>query len=184
MNVIETELEGLKVIEPNVFDDQRGYFFESYNRKVFVEQGIDQGFVQDNEAQSIRGVLRGLHYQLPPHAQAKLVRVIRGSVFDVAVDLRPDSKTYGQWKGIQLSSENKRQFLVPRGFAHGYLVLSEEAIFAYKCDGYYAPDYEAGLRYDDPHLNIDWPLPGDEIILSDKDRQLPAFGEHTSFTTS
>lgn len=183
MEVQNTEISGLQIIKPAVFEDHRGYFFESYNRKKLLAKGIEQEFIQDNEARSERGVLRGLHYQYPPHGQAKLVRVVHGSVFDVAVDIRPHSDTCGQWKGIFLSGENKKQFLVPRGFAHGYLVLSEEAVFAYKCDGYYAPDYEGGIRYDDPSLDIEWPLPEDEINLSEKDGQLPSFGAHKPFAT-
>ena len=184
MEVTDTEIPGLRIIEPRIHEDERGYFFESYNRREFEGASIDHRFVQDNEARSVKGVLRGLHYQCPPHGQAKLVRVIRGTVFDVAVDIRPESETYGRWKGIHLSGENKRQFLVPRGFAHGYLVLSGEAVFAYKCDGYYAPEAEGGIRFDDPTLAIDWPLPEEEIILSDKDRNLPKLGEHKSYSNA
>lgn len=173
-----TPIADLIVFEPTVFGDDRGYFFESYQLMRFHEGGIHTTFVQDNEAFSSRGIIRGLHYQTPPYAQAKLVRVIQGEVLDVAVDLRPQSPTYGQHFSIRLSGENKKQLFVPRGFAHGYSVLSETAVFCYKCDNYYAPEHEGGIRYDDPTLNIDWQLPADNRRLSEKDLALPLFGKH------
>ncbi len=169
----ETPFEGLKIFEPRRFEDERGYFYESYNRKLFEDNGIDAVFVQDNQAFSQRGTLRGLHFQRPPHAQAKLVRVVKGEVLDIAVDLRKEQPTFGHWFGIRLSEENHKQLYLPRGFAHGYLVLSEAALFLYKCDNYYAPEYEAGIRYDDPHLNINWEFPSEQFIVSEKDRSLP-----------
>lgn len=181
MPFIETEFPGLVIYEPSIFKDDRGYFFESYNLKTLEKGGIQTQFVQDNQARSTFGVLRGLHYQLPPFAQAKLVRVIQGEVLDVVVDLRPSSPTYGKWYSIRLSAENKRQFFVPRGFAHGYLVLSETAEFFYKCDNYYSRAHEGGLRYDDPHLNIDWEIDLNQVVLSDKDKKLPFIGEHKKF---
>ncbi len=165
-----TSLPGLIVFEPQVWEDDRGYFFESYNQRLFAAHGIDAVFVQDNQARSAQGVLRGLHYQVGDYAQAKLVRVIEGAVFDVAVDMRPDSPTYGKWFGLTLSAENRRQLFVPRGFAHGYLVLSEAATFAYKCDNFYSREHERGLRYDDPALGIEWPAVAGEYVLSEKDR--------------
>ncbi|MCC6462815.1 MAG: dTDP-4-dehydrorhamnose 3,5-epimerase [Saprospiraceae bacterium] len=178
MAVVQTAIPGLLVYEPQVFHDERGYFFESYNRRVWAEAGVDCEFVQANQARSTRGVLRGLHYQTGAHAQAKLVRVVEGEVVDVAVDLREDSPTYGQWFSIHLSAENKRQLLVPRGFAHGYVVLSETAEFVYKCDNYYSKAHEGGIRYDDPSLNIDWGFDLSKVIVSAKDLELPAFGQH------
>lgn len=176
-----TGLDGLILFTPRVWEDQRGYFFESYNQRLFREQaGIDAAFVQDNEARSERGVLRGLHYQRGEAAQAKLVRVTEGSVFDVAVDLRPSSPTCGQSYGVLLSAENRRQLFVPRGFAHGYLVMSDTATFVYKCDNFYYPEAEAGLRYDDPALAIDWPDPGTELILSERDLAWPALDQSLS----
>ncbi len=170
-----TPIEGLLIFEPTVWADARGYFFESYNQRTFADAGIHAHFVQDNQARSSYGVLRGLHWQEYPHAQAKLVRVIEGAVFDVAVDLRPASPTFGQWFGIELSAENKRQLFIPRDFAHGYVVISPIAEFCYKCDNYYAKSHEAGIRYDDPQLNIAWPVPAKNIILSEKDCALPSF---------
>ena len=154
---------------PRVFGDERGYFFESYNERAFIEGGIEAKFVQDNQARSTRGVLRGMHYQTGEFAQSKLVRVIEGEVFDVAVDLRPDSPTLHQWFGIHLSGENQKQLFVPRGFAHGYLVLSETAVFAYKCDNFYAKHAEGGLRYDDPAIGIEWPEVGGEYVVAERD---------------
>ncbi|MBI9059266.1 dTDP-4-dehydrorhamnose 3,5-epimerase [Labilibaculum sp. DW002] len=177
MDIIKTKIPDLLIIKPKVFEDERGYFFESYNERVFHEKGIDLEFVQDNESKSGYGVIRGLHYQLAPYSQTKLVRVIEGKVFDVAVDLRQDSPTYGQWSGIELSAENKIQFLVPKGFAHGFSVLSKSATFIYKCDNLYNQEAERGIAYNDPSLNIDWRIqPGKEII-SPKDRVLPNFRE-------
>ena len=173
-----TSIEGLRIFEPRIFGDERGYFYEVYNAATWKEAGVADDFVQDNQAYSGRGVLRGLHYQRGEAAQAKLVRVIEGEVLDVAVDLRPDSPTYGKHHSILLSGENKLQFYVPRGFAHGYVVLSETALFAYKCDNFYAPSTEGGVRWDDPALGIDWRIDAGEVQLSEKDEVLPAFGEH------
>lgn len=164
-----TPIPGLLIFEPKVFGDERGYFFESFNEKTFREAGIDCNFVQDNQAKSTKGVLRGLHYQTGDAAQAKLVRVLSGEVFDVAVDLRSDSPTKGQWFGLYLSGENQRQLYVPRGFAHGYLVTSEEALFAYKCDNYYDPSAEGGLRYDDAKIGIEWPTIEQPYTIAQRD---------------
>ncbi|SHI39499.1 dTDP-4-dehydrorhamnose 3,5-epimerase [Flavobacterium terrae] len=174
MNFIETNLKGCFIIEPKVFHDERGYFMESFNQQVF-NKGIGQEvtFVQDNQSYSSRGVLRGLHYQCREHAQAKLVRVLEGEVLDVAVDLRPDSETYGQSYSILLSEENKKLFYIPRGFAHGFIVLSEKATFFYKCDNFYNKESEGGLIYNDPSLAIDWGIPENELIISEKDKVLP-----------
>ena len=173
MKVIETEIEGVFILEPRVFGDDRGYFFESFSLKHFEEKVSKTVFVQDNESKSKYGVLRGLHYQLPPYTQAKLVRVVKGRVLDVAVDIRKGSPTFGKYVAVELSEENKLQFFLPKGFAHGFAVLSEEAIFQYKCDEYYAPDYEGAICYDDPDLGIDWKLPLKDIILSEKDKKHP-----------
>lgn len=178
MPILETPISGLFVFEPRVFADERGYFFESYNQHTWAEAGVTNVFVQDNQARSTRGVLRGLHYQTGDTAQAKLVRVTEGEVLDVAVDLRPGSPTLGQWYSILLSAENKRQLFVPRGFAHGYVVLSETAEFFYKCDNFYAKSREGGLRYDDPSLAIDWQFDLSKVIVSEKDLELPFFGQH------
>jgi len=175
MKVIETAIPEVKIIEPRIFEDERGYFFESFNEKEFKEKVCDTTFIQDNEAKSSYGVLRGLHYQKPPYAQAKLVRVIKGEVLDVAVDIRKESPTFKQWVSVILSEENKRQLFVPRGFAHGYVVLSEEAIFAYKVDNRYAPNSEGGIMYDDKALNIDWQICSSDVILSAKDRRNNVF---------
>lgn len=178
MNIIETKIKDLLILEPKVFGDERGYFFESYTKKVFddlVETKYD--FVQDNESKSSYGVLRGLHYQIAPYSQAKLVRVLQGRVYDVAVDIRKDSPTYGEWVGVELSSENKKQFLIPKGFAHGFCVLSEAATFAYKCDEYYYPEAERGIVYNDPTLGIDWKVKDGDILVSDKDRILPELAD-------
>lgn len=176
-----TPIDGLFVFEPRVFSDERGYFFESYNRQHWEAEGLDVAFVQDNQARSTRGVLRGLHYQTGPMAQAKLVRVVEGEVLDVVVDIRENSATYGQWYSIRLSADNKLQLFVPRGFAHGYLVLSETAEFVYKCDNFYSKAHEGGLRYDDPQLQIDWQFDLQKILVSEKDLVLPFFGEHVKF---
>ena len=173
MKVIDTEIEGLVILEPQVFGDDRGYFFESFSLKRFEEKVSKTVFVQDNESKSKYGVLRGLHYQLPPYTQAKLVRVVKGRVLDVAVDIRKGSPTFGKHVAVELSEENKLQFFLPKGFAHGFAVLSEEAIFQYKCEEYYAPDHEGAIRYDDPELGIDWKLPVEDIILSEKDKKHP-----------
>ncbi|MGQ8338289.1 dTDP-4-dehydrorhamnose 3,5-epimerase [Sunxiuqinia sp. A32] len=175
MKVTETQIEDLLVVEPSVFQDERGYFFESFNVKSLIESGIDSVFVQDNESKSSSGVVRGLHYQIAPYAQAKLVRVIDGVVWDVAVDLRKGSATFGKWFGIELSGENKKQLYIPRGFAHGFSVLSKTAIFAYKCDGYYQQNAERGIIYNDPVLNIDWKIENENPTISEKDRRLPSF---------
>ena len=175
MNFIKTEIEGVYIIEPKVFGDNRGYFFESYNEKEFKKNGLDYTFVQDNQSKSKKGVLRGLHFQ-KTYPQAKLVRVLEGEVFDVAVDLRKDSKTYGKWVGVILSSENKRQFMIPRGFAHGFVVLSESATFTYKCDEFYHPEDEGGLMWNDEDINIEWPYEG-EVLLSEKDKNHPSLKE-------
>ena len=170
----ETKLKGCFIIEPQVFDDERGYFFESFNQKNFneiVNQNIN--FVQDNESFSSKGVLRGLHYQIGVYAQAKLVRVIKGSVLDVAVDVRKESSTYKQYISIELTGQNKKQLFIPRGFAHGFIVLSNTAIFSYKCDNFYKKGYEGGIIYNDKDLNIDWKLDEEEFIVSEKDLQLP-----------
>ncbi len=174
-----THIKDLIIFEPRIWEDDRGYFFESYNERTFETAGIFARFVQDNQAKSVKGVLRGLHYQTGEFAQAKLVRVIAGEVLDVVVDLRQDSETYGEWYSIRLSAENKKQLFVPRGFAHGYVVLSNTAEFAYKCDNFYSRAHEGGIIYNDPTLNIDWELEGMEFIVSDKDLALPKFGEHS-----
>lgn len=171
----ETGISGLCVIKPTIFDDNRGYFFESYNANDFKEIGIDTIFVQDNQSKSSKGVLRGLHYQIN-HPQAKLVRVIKGEVYDVAVDLRPESSTYGQYYGVVLSAENKLQFFIPRGFAHGFLVLSDEAEFVYKCDDFYHPNDEGGIIWNDADINISWPF-SKNLIQSDKDQKWPTLAE-------
>lgn len=171
MNFIKTELSGVVIVEPRVFEDARGYFFESYNEAEFIKNGIPNKFVQDNQSKSSYGVVRGLHCQLGEFAQAKLVRVLSGRVLDVAVDIRPNSPTFGKYIAVELSDENKRQLFIPRGFLHGFSVLSETAVFAYKCDNLYAPQAEFGIRFDDPDIGVDWKIPADKIITSEKDRQ-------------
>lgn len=171
MPFLETPIADLYLFEPQVWADERGYFFESYNQATFAKQGLDYHFIQDNEAKSIRGVLRGLHFQRGAASQAKLVRVTAGEVYDVAVDMRPGSATYGQWFGAYLSAENKLQMLVPRGFAHGYLVTSEVAVFNYKCDNLYDKAAEGGIMYNDPAIGVEWPVLEVPYQLSDKDRQ-------------
>lgn len=170
MKIIKTKLDGVVIIEPKVFSDDRGYFFESFSQKRFEEEVCKTVFVQDNESKSSYGVLRGLHFQKPPFAQSKLVRVVKGKVLDVAVDIRKGSPTFGQYVSVELSEENKRQFFVPRGFAHGFSVLSEEAIFQYKCDNYYAPESEGAIIWNDTEIRIDWKLPKNDIVLSAKDQ--------------
>ncbi len=177
MQISKTEIEGLLIIEPRVFEDQRGYFFESYNERVYKDGGLDLHFIQDNQSRSGYGVIRALHYQLQPRAQTKLVRVLEGKIWDVAVDLRKGSSTYMQWEGIELSAENRTQLLIPKGFAHGFSVLSETAVVLYKCDDFYAPDYEAGIRYDDKDIGVDWKIESDRRILSPRDLDLPPFGK-------
>lgn len=175
-NFIKTEIEGVYIIEPKVFGDHRGYFMETYSERDFFEAGLNYKFVQDNQSKSKKGVLRGLHFQ-KKHPQAKLVRVIKGEVFDVAVDLRKGSKTYGKWVGVLLSEENKRQFMIPRGFAHGFLVVSDEAEFTYKCDEFYHPEDEGGIMWNDPDVGVKWPSIDGEILLSEKDTKHPSFKE-------
>lgn len=170
-----TDIEGLLVVTPRVFTDDRGYFFESYNQQRLVEYGLDHDFVQDNESRSQRGVVRGLHFQIGDAAQTKLVRVVSGRIFDVAVDLRENSLTYGKWFGLELSGENKRQLLIPRGFAHGFSALTDRVIVAYKCDNYYDPTAERGIRFDDPDLNIDWQLDKTRPIVAERDLAFPSF---------
>ncbi|MDD4371491.1 MAG: dTDP-4-dehydrorhamnose 3,5-epimerase [Anaerostipes sp.] len=171
IKVTPCNIEGLYVIEPSVFGDERGYFMETYNQNDMKEAGLDMVFVQDNQSMSTKGVLRGLHYQ-KEHPQGKLVRVVRGTVFDVAVDLRWDSETYGKWFGVELSDENKKQFYISEGFAHGFIVLSDEAEFCYKCTDFYHPGDEGGLAWNDEEIGIDWPIPeGMELIISEKDQK-------------
>ncbi|MGL4853619.1 MAG: dTDP-4-dehydrorhamnose 3,5-epimerase [Phocaeicola sp.] len=179
MKVIETALEGVVIIEPRVFTDERGYFFESFSARGFNEQVREVKFVQDNESKSSYGVLRGLHFQRPPHAQSKLVRVVKGAVLDVAVDIRQGSPTYGQHVAVELTEANKRQLFIPRGFAHGFVVLSEEVIFQYKCDNFYAPECEGAVRWNDPALGIDWQVPMEKVVLSGKDQVSPLLSELT-----
>ena len=176
MNIIKTPIEGLLVIEPQVFKDARGYFVETYNEQRYREAGIEAQFVQDNQSCSSYGVVRGLHFQRPPYSQAKLVCCTVGRVLDVAVDLRKGSPTFGKWYSVELSEDNKRQFFIPRGFAHGFSVLSNQAIFTYKCDNLYHPESERGMKFDDPALGISWPDIGCEPILSPKDRLHPPLG--------
>lgn len=179
MKVTPTNIPDVIILEPTFFGDQRGYFIESYNQQKFPKEYRHINFVQDNESKSSKGVLRGLHYQLPPFAQAKLVRVIEGKVLDIAVDIRKGSPTFGKHVSMELSGENKKQLLVPRGFAHGFVVLSETAIFSYKCDNYYNIESERGIAFDDSTLNIDWLLNSENLILSDKDKVQPLFKETT-----
>ena len=177
MNYIQTEIDGPQIIEPRVFGDRRGYFFESFSMRDFAAHAGDVEFVQDNESFSAkRGVLRGLHFQKGDKAQAKLIRVVRGRVLDVAVDIRPGSPTFGKYVSVELSGENKRQFFIPRGFAHGFLVLENDTVFVYKCDNYYAPEAEGSYRWNDPYFGIDWGVSPEEVILSDKDAEAPFFG--------
>lgn len=172
----ETKLKGCFILEPKVFRDQRGYFIESFNKETFKRlTGITSNFVQDNESNSSKGVLRGLHFQRGEYAQAKLVRVVRGSVLDVAVDIRPNSETFGQHVSVLLSGKNKKQLYIPKGFAHGFVVLEDNTIFSYKCDNYYNKNAESGIMYNDLDLQIDWRLPKEDLILSDKDLKLPGF---------
>lgn len=175
MNVTPTKFEGLVIIEPSIWKDDRGYFYESYNQVTWQEHLPETTFVQDNQAASTRGVLRGLHFQKGAHAQAKLVRVTHGEVQDVVVDLRKNQPTYGKWFSIRLSAANHRQLFVPRGFAHGYLTISQKAIFQYKCDNFYNKAAEDGIKYDDPTLGIEWALESAQFIISPKDQQLPHF---------
>ncbi|AQR93892.1 dTDP-4-dehydrorhamnose 3,5-epimerase [Clostridium saccharoperbutylacetonicum] len=174
---IKSEIDGAYIVEPKVFGDERGYFMEVYNEEAFKEAGLNMTFVQDNESKSSKGVLRGLHFQRK-HSQGKLVRVTKGEVFDVAVDLRIGSETYGKWEAVILSDENKKQFYIPKGFAHGFLVLSEEAVFNYKCTDFYAAEYDSGVMWNDPDIDIKWPLDRiQNIILSEKDKKHPSLKE-------
>ena len=181
ITVTKCDIEGLYIIEPQVFPDSRGYFFESYNEEAFHAAGLDMKFVQDNQSKSTKGVLRGCHFQ-KTHPQGKLVRVISGSVYDVAVDMRKNSPTLGKWFGVELTGENNKMFYIPEGFAHGFLVLSDEAVFTYKCTDFYAPGDEGGMKWDDPEVGIKWPLTEDmKVLLSDKDQVLPAFKDAYKF---
>jgi len=174
IEVVKTEIPGVLIIEPKVFGDDRGYFMESFNAREFAEKtGIDITFVQDNESKSRFGVLRGLHFQLPPFTQSKLVRVVKGKVIDVAVDIRKGSPTYGKYVACEMTEENKRQFFVPKGFAHGFCVLSEEAIFQYKCDEFYHPEAEGAIAWNDPDIAIQWPVEAENVVLSEKDKHHP-----------
>jgi len=173
MSFTKTNIPGVVIFEPRVFEDSRGYFFESYNAQVFKDAGIMQPFVQDNQSRSSKGVLRGLHYQKDPMAQAKLVRVTSGEVLDIAVDIRKGSPTYGKYASVILTAENKKQFYVPRGFAHGFIVLSDYAEFLYKCDNFYSKEHDAGIKYDDPALGIDWQFDLSQVLVSEKDINLP-----------
>lgn len=177
MELIKTPIQNLIILKPKVFEDARGYFTEAYNEKTFQENGININFRQDNRSKSGYGVIRGLHYQLNPCSQSKLVSVIVGKVFDVAVDLRKGSPTFGQWYGVELSDENHLQFLIPQGFAHGFSVLSETAIFSYKCDNFYTPELDRGIAYNDPALNIDWKVPADKALISEKDTKNPLLAD-------
>lgn len=173
MEIIHTNIPGVVILQPRIFGDERGYFFESFSQRDFEQEVCRTVFVQDNESKSCYGVLRGLHFQKPPHAQSKLVRVVKGRVLDVAVDIRKGSSTFGKYVSVELTEENKRQFFIPRGFAHGFAVLSTEAVFQYKCDNFYAPESEGALAWDDPELGIDWRIPVSQVILSEKDKHHP-----------
>lgn len=177
MKVIETEIECVKIIEPDVFGDERGWFCETYNAERYRGAGIENVFVQDNESFSSKGVVRGLHWQTAPHTQAKLVRVIKGAVWDVAVDIRKGSPTYGKHIAVTLTGENRKQFYIPRGFAHGFIVLEDNTLFSYKCDNFYCPAADRGMRFDDPALGIEWPNLGMPLTLSDKDQKHPTLAE-------
>ena len=171
MEVIKTDIEGVVIIEPRIFKDERGYFYESFSQREFEEKVCRTTFVQDNQSKSSYGVLRGLHFQKPPYCQSKLVRCIKGAVLDVAVDIRKGSPTFGKYVAVELTEDNHRQFFVPRGFAHGFAVLSEEAVFQYKCDNFYNKESEGSVAWNDPELAIDWRIPLDKVLLSEKDRQ-------------
>lgn len=170
MEVIKTEIEGVVIIEPRIFKDERGYFYESFSQREFEEKVCRTTFVQDNQSKSSYGVLRGLHFQKPPHCQSKLVRCIKGAVLDVAVDIRKGSPTFGKYVAVELTEDNHRQFFVPRGFAHGFAVLSEEAVFQYKCDNFYCKESEGAVAWNDPELAIDWRIPSEKVLLSEKDK--------------
>lgn len=174
MNVIKTEIEGLLILEPKIFGDSRGYFYESYNKQRFEEvTGLNINFVQDNQSKSCYGVLRGLHFQKPPYAQSKLVRCVKGQILDISVDIRKSSPTFGKYAAVELTEDNHRQLFIPHGFAHGFVVLSEEAIFQYKCDNFYHKESEGAVAWNDPEINIDWNIPFEDVILSDKDKVNP-----------
>ena len=177
MPFYKTEFSGLFIFEPVIYEDSRGYFFESYNENIFRQHDIDLRFVQDNQSSSSYGVIRGMHYQLNPHAQTKLVRVLRGAVLDVVVDIRKDSSAYGKVFTVELSANNKKQLLIPPGFAHGFSVLSDKAEVFYKCDRFYNKEAESGIRFNDPALQIDWKIPADKIVVSEKDQQLPLLAD-------
>ena len=181
MKIINTAIEGVYIIEPQVFEDNRGYFFESYNKQKMDEAGLKYDFIQDNQSMSKYGTIRGIHFQKGDIAQAKLVRVLEGTVLDVAVDLRKGSKTFGKHVAVELSAENKRQLMIPRGFGHGFSVLSETAVFTYKCDNVYNKASEGGIRFDDPDINIDWKVRPEDAILSDKDKNAPFLKDVTCF---
>lgn len=181
MGIISTGFKDLYVFEPRVFEDDRGCFLESFNKKIWKEVGLDLDFVQDNESLSRKGVLRGLHYQFAPMGQAKLVRVTNGTIIDVVLDLRKEEPTYGQSYKVKLSAENKRQLFIPRGFAHGFMCLTDDVIFTYKCDNYYSKEHEASIHPLDPQLNIDWEMDHKDIILSEKDTLSPLFGQHKDY---
>lgn len=181
MEIIKTNIEGVVIIEPRIFKDDRGYFFESFSQREFEEKVCETTFVQDNESKSSYGVLRGLHFQKPPFAQSKLVRVIKGAVLDIAVDIRKDSPTFGQYVSVELTGQNYRQFFIPRGFAHGFSVLSDEVVFQYKCDNFYSPQSEGSIAWDDPDLDIDWHIPADKVILSEKDSRHPRLKDLPNF---
>ena len=172
MKITSTDIPGLLILEPKIFNDDRGYFFESYNKNVFEINKLDIQFIQDNQAKSTYGVIRGLHYQLAPYTQTKLIRVLKGEIYDVAVDIRKNSPTFGKWTGVHLSEENQKQLIVPKGFAHGYSVLSKEAIILYKCDDFYNKESERGIMYNDPAINIDWKIDTNKSIISAKDKVL------------
>ena len=180
MEIIKTGIEGVVILEPRIFRDARGYFFESFSVREFEEKVARTTFVQDNESCSSYGVIRGLHFQKPPFTQAKLVRVIKGSVLDVAVDLRKDSPTYGKHVAVELTEDNHRQLFIPHGFAHGFAVLSDEVLFQYKCDNYYTPQNEGGILWNDPDLNIDWRIPADKVVLSEKDTRHPMLKDYVT----
>lgn len=181
MDIIKTDIEGVLIIKPRIFEDSRGYFFESFNKKNFEELiGTTVDFVQDNESKSSKGVMRGLHFQKPPFAQAKLVRCVRGRVLDVAVDIRKGSPTYGRHVAVELTGDNHLQFFIPRGFAHGFAVLSDEALFQYKCDNYYAPQADGGISIEDKSLGIDWRMPTSDVLISEKDKHHPLLKDFDS----
>ncbi len=181
MKIVKSSISDVLIVEPRVFHDSRGYFMESYRESIFKSEGIDTKFIQDNESKSYYGVLRGLHYQLPPFSQSKLVRVISGRALDVAVDIRKGSPTFGKYVSAELSSDNKLMMFIPRGFAHGFLALSDECIFQYKCDNYYSPAHEGSIRWNDKELNIDWRIPYEDIILSPKDTNHPSLAQAKLF---